>query len=73
MPERFPSHSEVAKTLGHCFYSYAQTKYSAIKLVPRVRPPGYVADHSFPSNVEVKNVRIYTSSPSCTFTDTILN
>lgn len=66
MPERFASHSEVAKSLGQYFYSYAQTefgtKYPAIKSVPGVRPSGYVADHSFPCHVEVENVWIYTSS-----------
>lgn len=60
MPERFPSHSEVAKSLGHSFYRYAQkefgTKYPAIKLVQGVRPSVYVANHSFPFNVEIKKV-----------------
>jgi hypothetical protein len=36
-------------------------------LSPGVKRPGREADHSFPTNAEVKNKWIYTSTPPCDF------
>jgi len=36
-------------------------------LLPAIKQPGYEADHSHPSRVEVKNAWSYTSSPQYVF------
>ena len=65
MRERFPSNSEVAKSLGQYFYSYVQTEFwdkiSFNQIGNASKTVSYVANHSFPSHVEIKNMWLYTS------------